>query len=402
MKLAFLVNTYSPVFNRYLAVQTRELEHLGHSVEQVSIRRGAWPRVEEREDAEIARTFVILEQPRRQLLGEVLRTIVERPRRFAAGLRLALRTGWRSHRGLARHLAYLAEACVVRSRVAARGIEHLHAHTATNSATIAMLTAELGGPPFSFTAHGPFAVRRQSRTELGEKVSRARFVVAVSTFGRRLLEERLEPPLAGRVHVIRLGVDPSFAASPRSDPPTEPRFVSIGRLAREKGHDVLLRAVARLHERGRRIELDLIGDGPLRSELEGRVAQLDLSRRVRLHGWRGSREIRDALTQSRALVLPSLSENLPVVLMESLAMHRPVIASAVGAVGELVEPGVSGWLVPPNNPLLLSQVLDEVASAPREILRQMGAAGAERVTARHDASTQARHLARLFLEEARS
>jgi glycosyltransferase involved in cell wall biosynthesis len=99
---------------------------------------------------------------------------------------------------------------------------------------------------------------------------------------------------------------------------------------------------------------------------------------------------------SRALVVPSVAEGLPVVLAESLALARPVIASAIGGIPELVETGIDGWLVPPHSVAELAHAMRVVLEAAPEELMRMGRAGRERVRALHDVSAAAAQLARLF------
>jgi glycosyltransferase involved in cell wall biosynthesis len=98
----------------------------------------------------------------------------------------------------------------------------------------------------------------------------------------------------------------------------------------------------------------------------------------------------------RALVLPSFAEGLPVVIMEALALGRPVISTYVAAIPELVQPGVSGWLVPPSSVEALAAAIREALDAPVERLERMGRAGALRVAERHDAAVEAAKLVTLF------
>jgi glycosyltransferase involved in cell wall biosynthesis len=164
----------------------------------------------------------------------------------------------------------------------------------------------------------------------------------------------------------------------------------------EKGHLVLLDAVAQLAAEGRRRELVLAGDGPLRPEIERAIDRRQLRDAVRMAGWLSAKEVREEILRSRALVLPSFAEGLPVVIMEALALGRPVIATAIAAVPELVEPGIGGWVVPAGSGEALAAALREALEAPVEALADMGKAGAAAVARRHDAAAEARKLAALF------
>jgi glycosyltransferase involved in cell wall biosynthesis len=192
--------------------------------------------------------------------------------------------------------------------------------------------------------------------------------------------------------VVRCGVERRFLDRPPVPVPDEPRFVSIGRLDAQKGQHLLIEAVARVPG----AELTLIGDGPLRASLESAARVLGVADRVRFTGWLGADQVVAEIERSRALVMASFAEGLPIVLMEALALGRPAVATDVAAVGELVETGVTGWLVPASALEPLADAIGEAVAAPPAELERMGRVGAERVRERHDAAKEARKLAALF------
>src|SRR5208283_1487037 len=98
--------------------------------------------------------------------------------------------------------------------------------------------------------------------------------------------------------------------------------------------------------KGVQLDLVLAGDGPLRAEIESAIERHELANTVRITGWISSVGVRDELLAARALVLPSFAEGLPVVIMEAMALRRPVLSTYVGGIPELVRAGIDGWLVP--------------------------------------------------------
>jgi glycosyltransferase involved in cell wall biosynthesis len=144
----------------------------------------------------------------------------------------------------------------------------------------------------------------------------------------------------------------------------------------------------------------MIGDGPLRPEIEERISKLGLTDHVVLSGSQDSSYVRRAIENARALVLPSFAEGLPVVIMEALALGRPVIATRVGGIGELVEHQRTGWLVDPACVHALTEALREAIQAPVGQLEAMGKAGAARVAELHDVRKEAAKLAALFRDSA--
>jgi len=178
--------------------------------------------------------------------------------------------------------------------------------------------------------------------------------------------------------------------------PSAPRLLAVGRLAVEKGQLVLVRAFQDVVRGHRDAQLTLAGDGPMRSLLEREVTQRDLSDNVHFAGWVAGRRIDELLAASRVLVLSSFAEGLPIVLMEAFRAGRPVIATNVGAIAELVEPGVSGWLVSPGDEQGLAHAMKQALSLSDEHLAEMGRAGLEKVRRQHDIDEQVRALAHHF------
>lgn len=397
MNVAYLVNQYPQSSQSFIRREITALEGLGVTVCRFTLRAWDTVPVDAADQDERRKTRVVLGVGAVGLLLAVLRSLLTRPAAFGRALWLTLKVGRRSDRGLLVNLVYLAEACVLLPWLAEGGAEHVHAHFGTNSTTVAMLARELGGPPYSFTPHGPEEYDRPEAIGLGEKVCRARFVVAISDFARGQLYRWCRHDDWAKIHVVRCGVDELFLTGPPPPPPDgQRRLVCVARLGEQKGQLLLVEAAARLVADGEDFELVLVGDGPMRAQLESEIARHNLSDRIRITGWMSNPEVRRQVVLSRAMVLPSFAEGLPVVLMESLALHRPVVSTYVAGIPELVEDGVSGWLVPAGSVDALADAMRRVLRCPADRLAEMGAAGAARVAERHNAVREARHLADLF------
>jgi len=294
------------------------------------------------------------------------------------------------------HLAYLAEACCIEPRLRAQGIHHLHAHFSTNSAEVAMLVHALGGPPWSFTAHGSATLENPALTGLPEKVRRCAFVVTVCSFGRAQLWRVADWRDWPKVHLVHCGLDSSFHSVSMPPAPAARRLVCVGRLCKEKAHVLLLQAAHRLATQGIDFELVLAGDGELRAKIERLIARYNLETRVRITGWISSEQVRKEILAARALVLPSLVEGLPVAIMEAMALRRPIISTFVAGIPELVHAGEHGWLVPPADVEALVEAMRACLEASTETLTRMGEAARQRVLERHNVDTEAGKLAKLF------
>ena len=264
-----------------------------------------------------------------------------------------------------------------------------------------MLIQTLGGPPFSFTVHGPEEFDKPQALGLGKKGQRAAFIVAISSFGRSQLYRWLPQAQWGKVKVVHCGLDQAFHDVPACAPGRAARLVCVGRLCEQKGQMLLVQAVHRVVAKGLSLELVLAGDGEMRAEIEALVDSLALRSNVRITGWIGSEQVRDEILAARALVLPSFAEGLPVVIMEAMALRRPVISTFVAGIPELVRSGESGWLVPAGDVEALAQAIEDcLAASPAELAR-MGDAAHARVLERHDIDREAAKLAALFAESSR-
>lgn len=395
LRVAYLVNQYPHVSHSFIRREIAGAEAAGAEVVRVSVRRPGVKLVDPGDQAEERRTRVLLDAGPTGLAAAGLLTAVTRPLRLLRAAALAWRLGGRTGRRL-RAFVYLAEACLLRRWLAAERATHLHAHFGTNPADVALLCRTLGGPPFSFTVHGPEEFDRPDALSLGDKAAAAAFVVAISSFGRSQLFRWCRAADWPKVKVVRCGVDAAFLHAGPLPPVSAPRLVCVGRLAEQKGQLVLVEAAARLAAAGTPFELVLAGDGPMRPQLEAAVAARGLGDRVRITGWLSNAAVRAELAAARAMVLPSFAEGLPVVIMEALALGRPVVTTYVAGIPELVRDGESGWLVPAGDPDALAAALTRALAADEATLAAMGRAGAEAVRAAHDAGTEAAKLVRLF------
>jgi colanic acid/amylovoran biosynthesis glycosyltransferase len=397
LRIAYLINSYPKTSHSFIRREIAGLENCGIQVTRFSIRSSnATELVDEADKLEMEQTRAVLGVGIVRLFIGLLYVAVTIPIRLLLALWLTLKLGCYSEQGVLYHLAYLAEACILLQWVSDLKISHVHAHFGTNSTTVAMLCHALGGPSYSFTVHGPEEFDKVKLIALTEKIEQAAFVVAVSSFGKSQLYRWCNPKQWSKIHTVHCGVDDSFLAQAIVSIPTKPRLVCVGRFCEQKGQLLLLDAVHQLVSEGLQFKLSLVGDGPLRTDIEALIVKYGLQEYVEIIGWASNSEVRQQILASRSMVLPSFAEGLPVALMESLALGRPVISTYVAGIPELVQPGVCGWLVAPGSVEALSEAIRTALHLPTEKLEQMGRAGAQRVAQQHNAAIEASKLAALF------
>jgi glycosyltransferase involved in cell wall biosynthesis len=396
MKIAYLVNRYPAISHSFIRREILALERLGHEVLRISIRGWSEQQHGDEDRREQLRTRYILRRGPAPLLAAFMQAAVTKPVRLLSAVRLMLIVGRRAEKPLPFHLIYLFEACLLVRWLKAEKIEHLHAHFGTNSAEVAMLTRELGGPTWSFTAHGPEEFDKSRFIALPEKIRRANFVVAVSSFGRSQILRNVAQEYWDKVKVVHCGVDEAFHANLARRPIAGRRLVCVGRICEQKGQLLLIDAIKQLSDREIAVELVFAGDGEMREALEKLIDQYDLRHCTRITGWISSDQVRKEILAANALVLPSFAEGLPVVLMEAMALRRPIISTFVAGIPELVQPGDTGWLVPAGDVEALADAIENCLNTSAEIIVAMGERARTRVLQRHDAATEAAKLSRLF------
>jgi colanic acid/amylovoran biosynthesis glycosyltransferase len=392
--IAYLTSVYARASDSFIRAEVLQLRGFGHTVYTFSVLE---PNTSELVSDEIrdehARTDYILKHGFLRLLVCVVLEFLRAPMKALSALKLATQCGWPGIKGRSWPYAYFFEACYLSRQLREKSVDHLHNHIGDGCAFVAMLASALSGVPFSLTIHGPHEFDRPALLSIREKVSRSEFTIAISEYGRSQLFRWTAAADWSKIHVVRCGVRFDNAAIKQIV--THRRLVCVGRLSAEKGHLILVEAIARLKVEPA-FEVILIGDGPLRREIEAKANSLGIRDRLKITGWMPADQVRNEILRSDALVLSSFAEGLPVVIMEAFALERPVITTSIAGIPELVEHGVSGWLIPAGSIDALTETMREVFSTPPERLASMGRAGTMCVRERHDQTKEARKLETLI------
>lgn len=397
-QIAYFINQYPKVSHSFIRREILALEKQGFDILRIALRGWDAEVVDAEDKLERERTQYVLQAGVWGLIGPVIQTFIRSPVKFLSALKFAIKMGIRADRPWPFHLVYLAEACRMLPWVQAKEITHIHAHFGTNSTEVVMLLKLLGGPCYSFTVHGPEEFDKPGFIKLRDKVAHAAFVVAISSFGRSQLFRWIDYQDWKKVQVVHCGLEPSFHEGAMQPITSAPRLVCVGRLCEQKGQMLLINAFSTLAARGIDFELVLAGDGEMRAEIEELIRQHSLESKVRITGWISSNQVREEILASRAMVLPSFAEGLPVVIMEAMALRRPVLTTYVAGIPELVHPGENGWLFPAGDVDELIKALEDFLDTPTEIIEKMGQAAHQRVLERHSIDVEAAKLAKFFAQ----
>jgi glycosyltransferase involved in cell wall biosynthesis len=274
------------------------------------------------------------------------------------------------------------EALWLGPRLRGAGVRHVHVHFTGPAARTAWWLHQDFGLGYSITAHAnDFLCEDEGEPSLARLLGAARFVVAVSDYSRDLLARRY--PGANVIRVYNGMAMPELAPAPPASPP---RLVSVGRLVEKKGFDVLIEACRLLKASGVKFQAAIIGEGPLREQLDHRILAAGLGGILELAGPQAQPEIRAALASASAFVLPCIEEKsggmdiLPTVITEAMAAGRPVVSTTLAGIPEMVLDGETGFLVPPGDALAVAETVAALLADP-DRAAAMGRAGRKRAEA---------------------
>jgi glycosyltransferase involved in cell wall biosynthesis len=376
MQITYILSQYPARSETFIAREMRELARQGHDI---TIARLRWSDTQSGMSVDSATVLPLPWSPLTWLRGlawgavRAPRALLHIGRDLLDARALSLQWG--------RLLLLALIALSLARRLHQHPTEHLRAHFLDSESIAAHWIARLLDVPYSVTAHT--LNTRFSPRLLRRVAEKASFCAGISVEVRDLLTTLA--PDQPNVHLVRNGLQvPDAPSTPRLPSPPL-RLVAVGRLIEKKGFDVLLEACSLLRAWLRPLRCTLIGDGPLRSALDAQIRRQGLARHVTLAGARPNDDVLRAIRRHDVLVMPSRPtptgerDGIPTVLIEAMAHGTSVVASAFAGIPELIDHGLTGRLVPPNNPQALARALAATMDRPVQTVC-MCRRGRERIT----------------------
>jgi colanic acid/amylovoran biosynthesis glycosyltransferase len=398
-RIGYITSRFPKLTETFILFEILGLERLG-------IQLQFYPLIRERAELIHAEAEPIIERARylpfmsTAIFGSQIWWMLNYPTRYFSALAAALRGTLASRNFFIGAVGIFPKVAHIAREMSDAGVQHVHCTWASHAALAGYIVKRLTGIPFSFTAHG--SDLHVDRTMLCTKAKAASFIVAITEYNRDLIERECSSADDLKVTVIHAGIDTShFTPSDRSPSDRPFTILAVGSLIEVKGHVYLIRACNLLRHTGVNFECLIVGEGNLRQELQALIAELALEDCVRLVGPRTRVEIAAIHREADVFVTPSVRtkrgdrEGIPVVLMEACASGLPVVASRISGIPELIEDGVSGFLVPPGVPSDIAHAIRHLYDNP-ELCRAFGAAGREKCVREFDAFTNAARLASYF------
>jgi len=346
--IAYIANQFPSPVESYVPAEIRELRGRGVSVIPCSARPPANGLNDELR--EWAGETLCLQPLKPALLARALWLCVQQFDLLSGLFQRILLQGHESPMRRLRAIAHTWLGACLALRLGEGNVSHIHAHHGYFSSWVAMVAARLLRAGFSMTLHGSDLLVHAAY--LDTKLSECRFCLTVSAYNRRRILSQYPDIEPEKIVVQRLGVDPGRLPFPMARAQCQGGrhlLLSVGRLHPIKDHAFLIRACHRLKDQGLKFLCLIAGEGPERQNLEHLIAGLDLKTEVRLLGHVDHETLDLYYAMADVAVLTSLSEGIPLALMEAMAQGKPVLAPAITGIPELIIDGKTGYLYQPGS-----------------------------------------------------
>lgn len=397
LSVAYIIGTYPLLTTTFIDREIAVLRRLGVSVEVVSLRPPHGPLSSDQTAAASKVRYVLPAPPLRVVLSH-LTSFASAPRRYLATLWHVLTAPHPSAKLRAKTLVHFGLAVHVARLVDRSGpYHHVHAHFVDRAALVALVVGRLLGLPYSATAHANDIY--VNPVLLREKITEAKFVATCTQANADHLERLV--PGTGRIRRLYHGLDVDSFVIARPALSHRPLLLAVGQLKEKKGFAHLVEACRLLSESGRAFRCEIVGEGPLRAELENVISRADLAGTVVLRGALSPEDVKAAYAAAYLFVLPCVTaadgdrDGIPNVILEAMASGLAVVSTDHSGIPEAVEHGSSGLLVAPGDARALADALAKLLDD-ADMRDRYGEMGRKLVADVFDLEANVGHLLREF------
>ena len=366
IKVAYVLKVFPRLSETFVLNEVLELQEQGVDVHIFSLKAPTEPRFHA-SLAQLETDVTYLPLPRPSVIWPAIQSEFQSIGLEAASIGRAFQRCLRSEDPA--ELKHLLQALLLVAHVHKRGIHHVHAHFATAATRVTLLAHLLSGLRFSFTAHAKDIYHCQADHSLiKESLQRCSFAVTVTDYNVAQLQQ-LTPAAIPKIHRIYNGTHLDQFRPVEDAPIGPPLIVGVGRLVEKKGFSYLLEACRLLLDRGIDFRCRIVGTGDHKQRLLNQIDKLELGETVSLVGARSHEGVMEQLGRCRLAVLPCVvgedgnRDALPTVLLEAMALGKPVVSTDLQGVDEIVEDGKTGFSVPQRDSASLAEAMEKLLLA---------------------------------------
>jgi colanic acid/amylovoran biosynthesis glycosyltransferase len=398
--LAYLAGQYPMLSMIFILREVLQLREMGFRIDVASINvpdRGREGLTAD-EASEAARAYHLKKHGLAGGLKAHFQTAFTNFTGYCRGLGLVARLGGLDLSQLVLNFMYFTEGLMVGKWMQRIHQRHLHVHLGSQAATVGLYVRKVFGFGFSITVHGPDEFYDAKGQYLAEKIEAADFICCISFFARSQLMKLSPYPHWKKLVVSRLGVDPSiFSPRPGRAAPEVFEILCVGRLTPAKGQHLLIDAVEKLAQQGRRVRLRLVGPGADEASLKERAAETGFPGLVVFEGGVNQDHIRKLYQAADLFCIASFAEGIPIVLIEAMAMEIPCVTTHITGIPELIRNGIDGMLVAPSDVDGLVEAMAKLMDDPA-LRERIGKSARARVLDQYDLRRSVEKLAGIFAE----
>ena len=397
--ITYIIGTYPGLTTTFIDREVLVLRGMGVQLQILSIRQ-PWTKLSSEQEELRKDVTYLLPVKWLPLIISLLRYALTKPKRFFSTLVYLLTRPHPSLRARLMTLIHFIEGVYAAYILRRAPGQHLHAHFIDRAATVALVASRLLDIPYSVTAHASDIY--VNPVLLKEKLARAKFVSTCTAYNRSYLSQFGKDLFNHKLLCIYHGLELDRYVYEQRTNSTRPIILSVGQLQERKGLSYLVEACGKLRDRGIQFECRIIGEGPLRPTLQDQIQRLGLENFVRLLGALPHEEVIAQYQEATVFTLPAIlgkdgdRDGIPNVILEALSMGLPVVSTSHSGIPEVIEEGVNGLLVPPEDASALSVALERLICDP-EMGSVFGKAGRQIVADRFNPEKNARRLLEAFV-----
>lgn len=390
-KIAYLTSDFPLASHTFISREIKELQKLGVNIACFAIHTPPEHEVAKEDDNFRGKVFYIFPLDKWRFIRVHLKTFFRTPLKYLYWFWYVISRPQTKMRDRLRCVFHFFEGIYLADEMKKQQIDHIHSHFLQGNTTVAMIISKFLNITYSVSVHN--STLPMDKVLQKEKIEHAKFLISISEYNKKKLLET-DPNSEKKIFVVHCGLNPDhFLPNPQL--PDVFTFLAVGRLTWEKSYPDLIEACRLLKEKNLIFQCIIVGDGDERQNLEQLIKRYKLEKEVNLVGLVLQEKIQTYYEQAHLFVLSSVTEGIPVVLMEAMSKGLPVVATHITGIPELVSHEKTGLLVPANQPQALAHAIEYFMNNPA-IRTTMGLEGRKKVEQSFHIAKNAQKLKAIF------
>jgi colanic acid/amylovoran biosynthesis glycosyltransferase len=373
-KIAYLMTDFPVCSHTFISREIKELQRMGVEIACFAVHTTPDHEIAKEDEHFKEKVFYIFPLDKWRFISVHFKTFFQKPLKYLYWFWYLISRPNTKMRDRLRCVLHFAEGIYLIDEMKRQQITHIHSHFLQGNAAVAMIISKFLNITYSVSVHN--SRLPMDKILQKEKMEYAKFLISISKYNKKKMLET-DPNNEKKIFVVHCGLDPDYFL-PSPNPPEIFTFLAVGRLTWEKSYPDLIETCRILKEKNLIFKCVVVGEGDERQKLEQLIKQHNLEKEIKLVGLVLQENIQTYYEQAHLFVLSSVTEGIPVVLMEAMSKGLPVVATNITGIPELVLHEKTGFLVPVNQPQSFATAIEYFMNNP-EIRTTMGLEGRKKV-----------------------